>query len=190
MNRTVWRWLLPLLVVAFALGAFSFSPPSDAGWKTKSAVVACSLTKACRQVAKNAATKAATKCATASCINKAKRVALNGVGKAAQYLAKRKALRSAIPSRQLQAKFKHAKDFGIEGNFSSSNAKRYSDAIKRHISSSETEVVKGVYRGNESLIFIDRQTRLGVITKPDGSFVSGWRLTEDKITHLFKGGVI
>lgn len=35
-------------------------------------------------------------------------------------------------SRQLQAKFKHAGDFGVVGNYSKANAGKFSSAINQH----------------------------------------------------------
>ena len=50
-------------------------------------------------------------------------------------------------SRKLQAKFKHAGDFGVVGNYSKANAGKFSSAINQHINSAGVQTIKGTYRG-------------------------------------------
>lgn len=42
-------------------------------------------------------------------------------------------------TKQLQKKFKHAGDFGIECNFSKANAKNFNQAIQKHLNAARTK---------------------------------------------------
>lgn len=179
-----------LLVLILGLGVSAYTPESYAGWKTKAAATACALKKGCREVVAGAKEKAVQKCKEAHCIDKATTLAKNGATKVFGYLAKKKALQTAISTKQLQSKFKHAGDFGVQGNYSPANALRFKDAIVKHIGSKSTEAVKGTYRGGDAVIFINKDSGLGVITKPSGEFISGWKFTADKLSHLFSKGAI
>lgn len=181
--------ILTILLTVLATGSHLYAPSVEAGWKTKTAAAACAVSKTCRDGAKRAAEKALEKCKAANC-TEGKTLAKSALSKASSFLAKRKALKASIPAKQLQSKFKHARDFGVEGNYSKINAGRFAKAIKDHIKSKSTEAVKGKYRGQNSVIFIDKSSRIGVITKSDGQFISGWRFTAEKVSHLFTKGQI
>jgi hypothetical protein len=47
--------------------------------------------------------------------------------------------------KQLQAKFKHATDFGVSGNYSKVNAAEFSRAVHQHINSSGVRAIEGTY---------------------------------------------
>jgi hypothetical protein len=84
----------------------------------------------------------------------------------------------------LQRKFKHASDFGIVGNYNPTSAKLFDAAVKAHVESPGVQEINGSYRGNPARIFVDPKTRLAVITKPSGEFVSGWRLTPEQLQYV------
>lgn len=182
--------ILTILLTVLATGSHLYAPSVEAAWKTKAAAAACAVSKTCRDGAKSAAEKALEKCKAANCTEKGKTLAKSALSKASSFLAKRKALKASIPAKQLQSKFKHARDFGVEGNYSKANAGRFAEAIKAHVKRKSTEVISGSYRGNPARIFSDRNTGLTVITKPSGEFVSGWRLTTVKLGHLLSTGKI
>ncbi|NHC47648.1 colicin D domain-containing protein [Motilibacter aurantiacus] len=90
-------------------------------------------------------------------------------------------------SRQLQAKFKHAADFGVAGNYSKSNAARFSSALHQHMNRPSTRVVPGTYRGESVVHYLDPSSALNVISR-NGEFVSGWRLSSDQLGNVLKNG--
>lgn len=92
--------------------------------------------------------------------------------------------------RQLQAKFKHAADFGISGNYSNANASEFCKAINRHINTLETKIINGTYKGLPAIHYLDIRTGLNVITHPNGQFWSGWRLSSEQLKHLFTHGAL
>jgi len=89
---------------------------------------------------------------------------------------------------QLQAKFKHASDFWVSGNWSKDAALQFENALKAHIDGSATQVIQGTYRGNPVTHFFDPQTGLNVMKDPAGNFLSGWKLTPGQIKNITTTG--
>ena len=89
--------------------------------------------------------------------------------------------------RQLQAKFVHAADFGVTGNFNTVNAARFNEAIFKHINAPSTISIRGTYRGDPVTHFLNPTTGLNVISR-DGVFVSGWRLNPDQLANVLRDG--
>jgi hypothetical protein len=84
-------------------------------------------------------------------------------------------------------KLKHAKDFGCGDG---TTAAQFKSTLKRFIDAKSTYRKAGTFRGDPVSLFYDRSTRLVVITKRDGTFVSGWGMTKQAFRHLLKTGNI
>ncbi|RYY72835.1 MAG: hypothetical protein EOO52_20275 [Gammaproteobacteria bacterium] len=91
-------------------------------------------------------------------------------------------------SKQLQAKFKHAVDFGVVGNYSKANAGKFSSAINQHINSAGVQTIKGTYRGQSVIHYLNPNTGLNVISSPSGQFMSGWTLNPAQLQNVLKHG--
>ena len=91
-------------------------------------------------------------------------------------------------SRQLQAKFKHAGDFGVVGNYSKANASKFSSAINQHINSTGVQTIQGTYRGQSVIHYVNPNTGLNVISSPSGQFISGWKLNPAQLQNVLKHG--
>jgi len=91
-------------------------------------------------------------------------------------------------SKQLQAKFKHAVDFGVVGNYSKANASRFSSAINQHINSVGAQTINGTYRGQSVIHYLNSNTGLNVISSPSGQFISGWKLNPTQLQNVIKHG--
>jgi|SRR5471032_1279605 len=78
---------------------------------------------------------------------------------------------------QLQHAFKHAADFGVEGNCNVRALRAFRLALERHIQSSGTEARAGWFRRMPVTHFVDRETGLNVMRDTQGKFLSGWRLS-------------
>lgn len=89
--------------------------------------------------------------------------------------------------RQLQAKFKHAGDFGVEGSFNPARGAEFGASVREHVQRAAT-VVEGTYRGNPVVFFIDEKTGLTVIQAADGGFLSGWKLNAQQLQHILSRG--
>ena len=93
-----------------------------------------------------------------------------------------------IRPHQLQAKFKHATDFGIVANFSRVTSAQYEAAIRSHVTSPKTQIISGTYRGQPVLHYLDSSTRLNVIADPSDNYVSGWKLSPAQLANLLQRG--
>jgi len=91
-------------------------------------------------------------------------------------------------SRQLQAKFKHAADFGVSGNYSKANAAKFSAAINQHINAAGVQAINGTYRGQAVIHYLNPSTGLNVISSPTGQFISGWKLNPAQLENVLKHG--
>lgn len=105
-----------------------------------------------------------------------------GIGKLWVHNAKCKTI-FATPT-QLQKKFKHAEDFGIDGNYNLDNAKKFNEAIQKHINSPDVKEFTGIYHGDPVIFHVDPNTGLMVMNKSDGTFISGWKLSEKQLEHV------
>ena len=92
-------------------------------------------------------------------------------------------LNSKFENKQLQRKFKHAKIFGVEGNFNKANMDLYRRKLIEHMQS--THACLGTYRGREVYHYYDPKTQLNVmVDRNTNKFISGWRLSEKQITNM------
>jgi len=91
-------------------------------------------------------------------------------------------------SQQLQAKFKHAADFGVAENYSKANAAEFSRAIHQHINSPGVRVIEGTYHKQAVTHYLDPSTGLNVMADPAGNFISGWRLGPAQLQNLLTHG--
>ena len=92
-----------------------------------------------------------------------------------------------VSPKSLQAKFKHAADFGISGNYSIANAAKFNSAIVLHLNSPNTRVIKGTYRGQSVVHHFNPATGLNVVSQ-GGRFVSGWKLNSQQRIYLLRNG--
>ncbi len=94
--------------------------------------------------------------------------------------------------RQLQAKFKHAKDFGVMVNWSAANAPKFSGAINQHINAVGTEVIEGTYRNANSPVtfYLNPTTGLNVIATRSGEFISGAKLSATQVNDILTKGFL
>jgi RHS repeat-associated protein len=87
-----------------------------------------------------------------------------------------------IDPSQLQSKFKHASDFGIEGPWNKETAAAYEQAIQRFVASFSG--VSGTLRGQAGTWYLDADSRLAVFVDKAGNYVSGWKLSPDQLAHF------
>jgi hypothetical protein len=93
-----------------------------------------------------------------------------------------------LPRSQLQHGFKHAKDFGVNGNPNNKTLAEFGAAIESHVSAPATKVISGTYRGQPVTHFVDPGTGLNVIRDASGNFLSGWKLSPAQLGHVLNGG--
>jgi peptidoglycan hydrolase-like protein with peptidoglycan-binding domain len=88
------------------------------------------------------------------------------------------------PRDQLQSKFKHAKDFGIQGNQNKHSLQAYQKALEMHIKSPDTKIIKGTYLRQPATHYYNEKTGLNIIRNDKGEFLSSWKLSERQIERL------
>ncbi|GAA1438704.1 hypothetical protein GCM10009641_44560 [Mycobacterium cookii] len=91
---------------------------------------------------------------------------------------------------QLQRKFKHAGDFGVDGPWNRDNAARFQTALVDFLHRKDVEVRIGTMRGQpgEVTFHYDATTRQCVMTTPTGAFISAWKLSPRQLHALIEKG--
>ncbi len=92
--------------------------------------------------------------------------------------------RLIITQSQLQHVFKHAKDFGVEGNWNKAKGEILKARILDHIEQDSTEYIEGSYNHIPVIYYYNPMTNLNVIASREGRLISGWRLNAKQIFHL------
>lgn len=94
-----------------------------------------------------------------------------------------------VSSRNLQKVFdKHGADFGLTGNWNPNRAADVLAAIRRHLNSSGTQAIQGVYRGQDVMHYVDPNTGLNVITDLSNNFIGGWKLGAAQLASVLSSG--
>jgi RHS repeat-associated protein len=89
---------------------------------------------------------------------------------------------------QLQAKFKHAADFGVAGNYSKANAAEFSRAIHQHINNPVISAIEGTYHKQAVTHYLNPSTGLNVMADATGNFISGWSLSPSQLQNVLTHG--
>ena len=94
-----------------------------------------------------------------------------------------------IGDRDLQKVFgKHGKDFSLSGNWNPEKATEVIRAINIHINNPATKIVKGTYRGQNVIHYLNLKTGLNVIVDPTGKFIGGWKLGAGQLKGVLATG--
>jgi hypothetical protein len=95
-----------------------------------------------------------------------------------------------ISNRTLQHEFKHARHFGVGGNWSNANGEKFRAAIHRHIYNANQQI-NGTFRGTVKVThYYDSSTGLSVGVNQRGFVEYTWKLSPDQVGHLFSSGNI
>ena len=98
-------------------------------------------------------------------------------------------LNSTFDKNQLQKKFNHAKDFGVEGNFNPANRDLYQRKLIEHMK--YTHAYLSTYRGRDVYHYYNPRTNLNVmVDRNTNKFISGWRLSDEQIINMKNNGNI
>ena len=88
----------------------------------------------------------------------------------------------------LQAKFKHAGDFGITESRGSVGFDAYEKAVDSFVQASSTTRMLGTYRGNAAILNYNARTAQVVVQAPDGAFISGWQMSPAQLQNVIARG--
>ena len=93
---------------------------------------------------------------------------------------------------QLEAKFKHAADFGVAEARGAEGFSAFGKAVDAFVTDSGTVRVTGTYRGNPAILNYNPTTAQVVVQATDGTFISGWQMSpaqlQNVITRASLGG--
>jgi hypothetical protein len=93
-----------------------------------------------------------------------------------------------FPQSKLQHEFKHAPDFGVNGNWNSQNGQAFEQALQTHIDNAPVQI-PGTFRGNIPVThFYDPATNNWVAVDPSDNFVAGWNLGPNQVQDLMTNG--
>lgn len=96
-------------------------------------------------------------------------------------------LNCIFEKKQLQKKFKHAKNFGIFGNYNPAKRDLFQRKLIEHMRSTHARL--GIYRGNEVYHYFNPDTKLNVMVNPKtNKFISGWLLEGEQLENMIQGG--
>jgi Colicin D len=89
-----------------------------------------------------------------------------------------------LTTTQLESKFKHAAAFGVAVGRGRRGFEEFDLAIRKFLASPATRRVIGTYRGRQVILSYQIRSRLVVVQKLDGTFVSCWRLRRVALAHV------
>jgi hypothetical protein len=107
--------------------------------------------------------------------------------------ASRSAAEGALPelsaSRSaLEAKFKHAADFGVTEGRGAAGFDAYGKAIDSFVGDSSTTRILGTYRGDPAILNYNVNTAQVVVQGTDGTFISGWQMSPAQLQNVIERG--
>jgi hypothetical protein len=89
---------------------------------------------------------------------------------------------------QLESKFKHAGDCGVDEGRGAAGFDAYGKAVTNFVNDASTVRISGTYRGNPAIINYNPQSGLVVVQKPTGEFVSGWQMSPAQLQNVMTSG--
>ncbi len=90
--------------------------------------------------------------------------------------------------RKRQKKFEHAADLGIQTSYNKDSAQFFADALRNHISDPNVQQIVGTFRGNPVIHCFEETSGIDIMTEPDGSLISVWKLNEKQQKNLAERG--
>lgn len=90
--------------------------------------------------------------------------------------------------RQLQKKYKHAKDFGLKDPWKKGAGEKFEKAIDDFLNSPATKHREGTYNGDPVNLSFNPSTGQVVVTSRSGEFISGWKMNLSQLQHVIRTG--
>jgi hypothetical protein len=90
----------------------------------------------------------------------------------------------AVSLPQLESKFKHARDFGVRAPRGRAGFDEFRAALGDFLHRPSTTRIAGMYRGERVVLNYNIETRLVVVQRTSGEFVSGWLMTPEQLQRV------
>ena len=78
-------------------------------------------------------------------------------------------------------------DYRLEPR-SATGFEAYNKALTSFVDDAATTRINGTYRGDPAILNYNPTTQQIVVQKPDGAFVSGWKMSTEQLAHVIKTG--
>ncbi|HWE90644.1 MAG TPA: colicin D domain-containing protein [Pseudonocardiaceae bacterium] len=91
-------------------------------------------------------------------------------------------------TKQLQKKFKHAADFGVDGSWSSDASAQFEGALQRFAQDSTNTLKSGTYHGEPATLIYNSTSGLCEVLRSDGSFWTAFRMGEEQLKNVIGRG--
>jgi Colicin D len=91
---------------------------------------------------------------------------------------------------QIEAKYKHAADFGVTDPRGSAGFDNFDSAVKQVVDDPATLHIQGTFRGQPAILNYNPDSGLCVIQSPDGKFISGWKLDPEQAANVTSRGTL
>lgn len=89
---------------------------------------------------------------------------------------------------QIEAKFKHAQDFGVTEPRGKAGFDAYEESVSEQVKDPATMHIAGTYRGNPAILNYNPSTGTVVVQSPTGEFISAWRVSQAQATNIVNHG--
>jgi hypothetical protein len=93
-----------------------------------------------------------------------------------------------IARSQIEAKFKHAQDFGVTEPRGRAGFDAFEKAVSDQVNDPATMHIAGTYRGSPAILNYNPSTGTVVVQSPTGEFISGWRVSQAQATNILNQG--
>jgi hypothetical protein len=91
---------------------------------------------------------------------------------------------------QVEAKYKHAADFGVSDPRGRTGFDNFDRAVKQVVDDPATLHIQGTFRGQPAILNYNPDSGLCVIQSPDGKFISGWKLDPEQAANVTSRGTL
>jgi hypothetical protein len=92
--------------------------------------------------------------------------------------------------RQIEAKYKHANDFGVSDPRGRAGFDNFGRAVQQVVDAPTTMHIQGTYRGQPAILNYNPESGLCVIQSPDGKFWSGFELSPQQAWNVMNKGTL
>jgi hypothetical protein len=95
-----------------------------------------------------------------------------------------------ISSKQVQRKFKHAENFGIEGNYNPEKGREFAQKLTDHLNNDSFVKKRLTFHGTPVYIHFDLETKQAVmVDATTNEFLSGWKLNPNQVEHFLNNEI-
>jgi len=89
---------------------------------------------------------------------------------------------------QLQRKFNHAAEFGVEGNNCAETRAEFRTALEDFINDPSTIRTEGTYNREPAILNYNEDTRQTVVQHPNGEYWTNYQISEQQLRHVIEDG--